>query len=43
MNICIDLLQQAGMDKNFIKLIIVRDETCVCWYNVKLKQQYSLC
>jgi hypothetical protein len=41
MNICIDLLQHAEMDKNFIKLIIMRDETCVCWYNAKLKQQSS--
>jgi hypothetical protein len=41
MNICIDLLQQAEVDKNFMKLNIMHDETCVCWYNVKLKQQSS--
>ena len=29
MNICIDLLQHAEMDKNVIKLIIMCDETCL--------------
>ena len=41
MNICIDLLQQAEVDKNLMKLIIMPDETGVCWYNAKLKQQSS--
>lgn len=43
MNICIDLLQQIEVDNNFMKLIVMCDETCVCWYNAKLKQQSSQC
>jgi hypothetical protein len=38
-NICIDLLKQADVDENVMKLIIMGDEMWVCGYN--FKQQLS--